>query len=97
MLVYFEFNSNTVVEPSNLELLNIPILATLPRVKKNDKGYHLSQMFLEDVNSEFSESIRTLRTLMVAKFHKKKSLLISLNLFRGRKNYYCTKYCFSIF
>ena len=77
LLVYFEFNSNTVVEPSQLEALNIPVLATLPSVKKLDKGYHLSQMFLEDINSEFSESIRTLRTLMVAKFQKNKSILIS--------------------
>ena len=77
IIVYFEFNTNTVVEPSSLESLNIPVLATLPSVKKIDKGYHLSQMFLEDVNSEFSESIRTLRTLMVAKFQKNKSLLIS--------------------
>jgi polysaccharide biosynthesis transport protein len=77
LLIYFEFNSNTVIEPSNLESLNIPVLATLPAVKKIDKGYHLSQIFLEDVNSEFSESIRTLRTLMVAKFQKHKSILIS--------------------
>ena len=77
IIVYFEFNSNTVVEPSQLEELNIPILATLPSVKRIDKGYHLSQMFLEDINSEFSESIRTLRTLMVAKFQKNKSILLS--------------------
>ncbi len=76
-LVYLEFNSNTVIEPSNLESLNIPVLSTLPKVKKLDKGYHLSQMFLEDVNSEFSESIRTLRTLLVAKYQKNKSFLIS--------------------
>ena len=30
---------------------------------KIDKGYHLSQLFIEDVNAEFSESIRSLRTL----------------------------------
>ena len=77
MLVYFEFNSNTVIEPSNLESLNIPVLATLPSVKKIDKGYHLSQIFLEDVNSEFSESIRTLRTLLVAKYQKNKTILLS--------------------
>ena len=77
VLIYLEFNSNTVIEPSNLENLNIPVLATLPRVKKLDKGYHLSQMFIEDVNSEFSESIRTLRTLLVAKYQKNKSILIS--------------------
>ena len=35
MLIYFEFNSNTVIEPSNLDELNIPVLATLPSVKKN--------------------------------------------------------------
>ena len=77
LIVYFEYNSNTVVEPSSLEALNIPVLATLPSVKKIDKGYHLSQMFLEDVNSEFSESIRTLRTLLVAKYQKNKTFLIS--------------------
>lgn len=77
MLVYFEFNSNTVIEPSNLESLNIPVLATLPSVKKIDKGYHLSQMFIEDVNSEFSESIRSLRTLLVAKYQKNKTILLS--------------------
>ncbi len=76
-LIYLEFNSNTVIEPSNLESLKIPVLSTLPKVKKLDKGFHLSQMFIEDVNSEFSESIRTLRTLLVAKYQKNKSLLIS--------------------
>jgi len=77
LLVYFEFNRNSVVEPSNLEALNIPILATLPSVQKLDKGYHLSQIFLEDVNAEFSESIRTLRTLLVAKFKKQRSILLT--------------------
>ena len=77
VLVYFEFHSNTVVEPSNLDILNIPVLATLPSVKKLDKGFHLSQLFIEDVNAEFSESIRSLRTLLIAKFQKKKTLLIS--------------------
>jgi len=76
-LVYFEFNSSNVVEPSNLDALNIPVLVTLPSVKKLDKGYHLSQLFIEDVNAEFSESIRTLRTLLVAKYQKKKSILLS--------------------
>ena len=77
LLIYFEFNSNNVIEPSNLESLNIPVLATLPSVKKINKGYHLSQMFIEDVNSEFSESIRTLRTLLVAKYQKNKTILLS--------------------
>ena len=77
LLIYFEFNSNTIIEPSNLDTLNIPVLAILPAVKKIDKGYHLSQMFIEDVNSEFSESIRTLRTLLVAKYQKNKTILLS--------------------
>jgi capsular exopolysaccharide synthesis family protein len=34
-------------------------------------------MFIEDVDSEFSESIRTLRTLLVAKYKKNKTILIS--------------------
>jgi len=77
LLAYFEFNSNTVLEPSNLDVLGIPVLATLPSVKKLDKGYHLSQLFIEDVNSEFSEAVRSLRTLLVAKFQKKKTVLLS--------------------
>ena len=77
LIAYFEFHSNTVVEPSNLEILNIPVLATLPSVKKLDKGFHLSQLFMEDVNAEFSESIRSLRTLLVAKFQKNKTILLS--------------------
>ena len=32
---------------------------------------------MEDVNSEFAESIRTLRTLLIAKYQKQKSLLIT--------------------
>ena len=77
LLIYFEFNRNSVVEPSNLESLDIPILATLPSVSKVQKGFHLSQIFMEDVNSEFAEVIRTLRTLLIAKFQKNKSFLLS--------------------
>ena len=97
LLVYFEFNSNTVMEPSNLDELNIPVLATLPSVKKIDKGYHLSQMFIEDVNSEFSESIRTLRTLLVAKYQKNKTILISSTYSGEGKTTYFIKYGTCIF
>ena len=77
ILVYFEFNSNSIVEPNALDSLDIPVLVTLPAVKTINKGYHLSQIFIEDANSEFSEAIRTLRTLLVAKYQKNKSILIS--------------------
>ena len=77
LLVYFEFNSNSIVEPNALDSLDIPVLVTLPAVKTINKGYHLSQIFIEDANSEFSEAIRTLRTLLVAKYQKNKSILIS--------------------
>ena len=77
LLVYFEFNRNSVVEPSNLQSLGIPVLVTLPSVSKIDKGFHLSQIFMEDVNSEFAETIRTLRTLMIAQFQKKKTILLT--------------------
>ena len=77
LLVYFELHRNAVIEPGNLESLGIPILATLPSVPIIKKGYHLSQIFMEDVNSEFSESIRTLRTLLIAKYQKQKTLLVT--------------------
>ena len=38
LLVYFEFHRNAIIEPSNLEALDIPILATLPSVQKIQKG-----------------------------------------------------------
>ena len=61
--------------PSNLDELNIPVLATLPSVKKIDKGYHLSQMFLEDINSYFLSQLEQHKYIM-AKFNKKKSILL---------------------
>ena len=77
LLIYFEFHRNAVIEPSNLEALDIPILSTLPSVPIIKKGYHLSQIFMEDVNSEFAESIRTLRTLLIAKYQKNKTFLVT--------------------
>ena len=96
-LVYFEFNRNSVIEPSNLEALDIPILATLPSVPKKDKGYHLSQIFMEDVNSEFAESIRTLRTLMIAQISEEKNHFDNINLFWRRKNNYSFEFKFGLF
>ena len=79
LLTYFEFHRNSVVEPSNLEALGIPILATLPSVPIIKKGYHLSQIFMEDVNSEFSELIIFLSVAILGL--GKLFFVISFNIF----------------
>ena len=44
-----------------------------PNIKK---GYHILQLFLEDSESNFSESIRSSRTIIESKFDKNSSFLI---------------------
>ena len=52
------------------------------------KGYHILQNFLEDTESNFSEAIRSSRTIIEAKFEKNKSFLItSSNPSEGKTSY----------
>ena len=77
LLCYFELNRSVIQEPTVLEALNIPVLSILPQVKELKKGFHLFQIFLEDAKSHFSESVRTLRTIVQSKIHKNKSVLVT--------------------
>ena len=77
LLCYFELNRSVIQEPTVLEALNIPVLSILPQVKELKKGFHLFQIFLEDAKSHFSESVRTLRTIIQSKIQKNKTVLVT--------------------
>ena len=77
LLCYFELNRSVIQEPTVLESLNIPVLSILPQVKELKKGFHLFQIFLEDAKSHFSESVRTLRTIIQSKIKSKKTVLVT--------------------
>jgi len=77
LLCYFELNRSVIQEPTVLEALNIPVLSILPQVKELKKGFHLFQIFLEDAKSHFSESVRTLRTIVQSKIKKNKTVLVT--------------------
>lgn len=77
LLCYFELNRSVIQEPTVLEALNIPVLSILPQVKDLKKGFHLFQIFLEDAKAHFSESVRTLRTIIQSKIQKNKTILVT--------------------
>ena len=88
-LIFFrEMNSSVIKSPEALDHLNIPQIGVLPRVDNIKKGYHILQNFLEDTESNFSEAIRSSRTIIEAKFKKNKSFLItSSNPSEGKTSY----------
>ena len=54
--------------------MKIPQVGVLPKVADIKKGYHILQNFLEDSESNFSEAIRSSRTIIEAKFEKNKKI-----------------------
>ena len=76
-LFYRDLNSSTVKDPTSLEMFNTLIMTNLPKVNISRKGFHMMQMYLEDNDSAFAESIRNARTLMESKFKPKKTYLIT--------------------
>ena len=77
LLCYFELNRSVIQEPTILESLNIPVLSILPHVKELKKGFHLFQIFIEDSKSHFSESMRSMRTIITSKIKKNKTILVT--------------------
>ena len=77
LLCYFELNRSVIQEPTILESLNIPVLSILPHVKELKKGFHLFQIFIEDAKSHFSESMRSMRTIITSKIKKNKTILVT--------------------
>jgi succinoglycan biosynthesis transport protein ExoP len=76
-LFYRDLNSSTVKDPTSLEMFNTLIMTNLPKVNISRKGFHMMQMYIEDNDSAFAESIRNARTLMESKFKTNKTYLIT--------------------
>ena len=76
-LFYRDLNSSTVKDPTSLEMFDTLILANLPKVNIARKGFHMMQMYIEDNDAAFSESIRNARTVMESKFKLNKTYLIT--------------------
>ena len=88
LLFYREMNSSVIKTPEAIEHLDIPLVGVLPSVANIKKGYHILQNFLEDNESNFSEAIRSSRTIIESKFEKNKSYLItSSNPSEGKTSY----------
>ena len=88
LILFRNMNSSVINTPEALDHLNIPQVGILPKVANINKGYHILQNFLEDSESNFSEAIRSSRTIIEAKFEKNKSFLVtSSNPSEGKTSY----------
>ena len=88
LIFYKEMNTSIIKSPEAIEHLNIPQIGVLPKVIDVKKGYHILQMFLEDSESNFSESIRSSRAVIESKFKKNSSYLVtSSNPAEGKTTY----------
>jgi len=77
-LVYYkEINSAIITTPDILNKIDIDQIGIIPKVQDLKRGYHLLQYFLEEPNSTFSESIRSVRTIIESKYKKNKTYLIT--------------------
>jgi len=76
-LYYREMNSSVISNPENIENSGLVQLGILPKVENLKKGYHILQMFVEDPDSSFSESVRSIRTTIESKFSKNSSFLVT--------------------
>jgi polysaccharide biosynthesis transport protein len=88
LIYYKELNLSVLKSPESIDSLDIPQIGVLPRVEKIKKGYHILQMFLEDSESNFSESIRSSRAIIESKFKKNSSYMVtSSNPSEGKTSY----------
>jgi succinoglycan biosynthesis transport protein ExoP len=77
LIFYREMNTSTISSPETIENYGLTHIGVLPKVEELKKGFHILQMFLEDPESSFSESIRSARTTVESKFRKNSSFLIT--------------------
>jgi len=77
LLYYRDMNSSVISNPENIENSGLVQLGILPKVENLKKGYHILQMFVEDPDSSFSESVRSIRTTIESKFSKNSSFLVT--------------------
>src|SRR6056300_1585122 len=77
LIYYREMNTSVISSPETIENFGLTQIGVLPKVEDIKKGYHILQMFLEDPESSFSESIRSARATVESKFRKNSSFLIT--------------------
>ena len=88
LVLFRNMNSTVINTPEALDHLGISQVGVLPKIANIKKGYHILQNFLEDSESNFSEAIRSSRTIIEAKFERNKSFLItSSNPSEGKTSY----------
>ena len=77
LIYYRDMNSSVISNPETIESIGLNQLGILPKVENLKKGYHILQMFIEDPESSFSESVRSIRATIESKFKKNSSFLIT--------------------
>jgi capsular exopolysaccharide synthesis family protein len=77
IVLYRSLSVETVIGTAELTTFNKSTMGHLPRVTNVRKGFHLLQNYIEDNESNFSESIRMLRTGIVSKFKKHTTILVT--------------------
>jgi succinoglycan biosynthesis transport protein ExoP len=77
MIFYREMNTSVISSPETIENFGLTQIGVLPKVEDIKKGYHILQMFLEDPESSFTESIRSARATVESKFNQNSSFLIT--------------------
>ena len=77
LIFYREMNTSTISSPDTIENYGLTHIGILPKVENLKKGFHILQMFLENPESNFSESIRSARTTVESKFKKNSSFLVT--------------------
>ena len=77
LIIYRELNTSVISSPETIENYGLNHLGILPKVEDLKKGYHILQMFVEDPDSNFSESIRSTRATIESKFKTNSSYLIT--------------------
>tara|TARA_B100000925_G_scaffold288614_1_gene269943 strand:+ start:912 stop:3059 length:2148 start_codon:yes stop_codon:yes gene_type:complete len=88
LVLYREMNSSVIKSPEAIDSLDTPQVGILPKVDKLKRGFHILQMFLEDSESSFSESIRSSRAIIESKFKKNSSFMVtSSNPSEGKTTY----------
>ncbi|MAV55931.1 MAG: hypothetical protein CMI79_00130 [Candidatus Pelagibacter sp.] len=88
LVFYKELNASVIKSPEAIDSLDIPQVGVLPKVSKLKRGFHILQMFLEDSESNFSESIRSSRAIIESKFKKNSSYMVtSSNPSEGKTTY----------
>ena len=76
LIIYYETFRNVISDPSMLDENNFDLLNIIPKTGLK-KGYHLPMNFLEKNSDKFSESILSLKTILLSKFNQSKVFMIT--------------------